>query len=306
MIKKHKFNVNTSLVKKALKVAVKAHKGQFDKAGKPYIDHPIHIAKQMETEDEIIVALLHDVVEDTDITLGDLRAHGFPESVINALTLLTHNDNDDYMEYIENIKSNPLAVKVKLADLRHKSDLSHRYFWSLRGGLNNIYFEARIRAEKYRSAISLFNSTLREPERTFKIIKPLKEALQTALKAKLIYLMAHNTTGKNDFVLIKIYDINGLTDDIIINIINTMLDFNIIINCIIVENPAYDYESKWNGEVEEFSFKSYDDYLNFCDNNAYFKCVNTNIYGCYNSINIRIKIDSYHKTINFFIETEEI
>jgi hypothetical protein len=104
---------------KAMKIAFDAHKEQVDKAGLPYIFHPYHLAEQMATEDETCVALLHDVIEDTDITLGDLRSRGFPESIIHALSLLTHDDNVDYMEYIGKIKTDPIATKVKLADLRH-------------------------------------------------------------------------------------------------------------------------------------------------------------------------------------------
>ncbi len=86
--------------------------------------HPFHIAKQMDDEYSICVALLHDVVEDTDITLDDLKSKGFPDEVIKVIALMTHKDSDDYFDYIRALKDNTLARKVKLADLAHNSDLT--------------------------------------------------------------------------------------------------------------------------------------------------------------------------------------
>lgn len=106
---------------KAMDIAYKAHHGQVDKAGVPYIFHPIHLAEQMETEEECIVALLHDVVEDTDITFDQL-AKLFSNKVIEALKLLTHDDSVEYFNYVREIKKNPIARTVKFADLCHNSD----------------------------------------------------------------------------------------------------------------------------------------------------------------------------------------
>lgn len=111
----------TPLTNKALRLCFEAHKNQVDKGGIPYVFHPFHLAEQMETEEEICVALLHDVVEDTDRTLDQIAAEGFPPCVVEALTLLTHKDGTPYLDYVKNLKSNPLAAKVKLADLRHNS-----------------------------------------------------------------------------------------------------------------------------------------------------------------------------------------
>lgn len=86
--------------------------------------HPFHIAKQMDDEYSICVALLHDVVENTDITLDDLKSKGFPDEVIKVIALMTHKDSDDYFDYIRALKDNTLARKVKLADLAHNSDLT--------------------------------------------------------------------------------------------------------------------------------------------------------------------------------------
>ena len=116
--------IYTKMTKRAMMIAFDAHKEQTDKDGLPYFHHPLHLAEQMNTEDEVIVALLHDVVEDTDWTFDALEVEGFPLTVISALRLLTHDDGSDYAEYVRRIKTNPIAVNVKLADLRHNSDPS--------------------------------------------------------------------------------------------------------------------------------------------------------------------------------------
>lgn len=108
---------------KAMKIAYDAHNGQLDKSGVPYIFHPIHLAEQMQNEDECIVAILHDVVEDTNITFDELEKE-FSSTVIEALKLLTHEASVNYMDYIRNIKDNPIAKVVKLADLHHNSDVT--------------------------------------------------------------------------------------------------------------------------------------------------------------------------------------
>jgi (p)ppGpp synthase/HD superfamily hydrolase len=114
--------VYSPLVFKAIKMAYNAHEGQFDKSGVPYIFHPAYLAGQMDTEDEIIVALLHDVVEDTSITFDDFTAAGFSVNAIEAIRLLTHADNSPYFDYIQRVKTNQIARKVKLADLRHNGN----------------------------------------------------------------------------------------------------------------------------------------------------------------------------------------
>lgn len=116
--------VYTDLTRKAAAIAVKAHQGQVDKGGFPYIFHPFHVADQMLDEISASVALLHDVVEDTSVTFDDLRKEGFPDSVLNPLKLLTHNKKVPYFDYIRNIKSDPVAIVVKLADLKHNQDTS--------------------------------------------------------------------------------------------------------------------------------------------------------------------------------------
>lgn len=113
--------IYTALTNKAMKIAYSAHHGQTDKSGLPYIFHPYHLAEQMTDETSTCVALLHDVVEDTPLSLDDL-AQEFPPAVIEALRLLTHTPDVDYFDYVRAICQNPVARQVKLADLAHNSD----------------------------------------------------------------------------------------------------------------------------------------------------------------------------------------
>lgn len=136
--------IYTYLTKKALKISFDAHKNQVDKSGMPYVFHPFHLAEQMDDEVSTCVALLHDVVEDTDITLKDLLNEGFTKEIISALELLTHDLNVEYMEYVKNIKQNSIARKVKLADLKHNSDLSR---------LDIIDEKTLLSVKKYKEAI---------------------------------------------------------------------------------------------------------------------------------------------------------
>ena len=115
--------IYTPLTKRAAEIAYNAHMGQRDKAGMPYIFHPYHVAEQMKDEMTVCAALLHDVAEDTAVTLEEL-AKEFPPQVIEALRLLTHDPKDDYMDYVAKIKGNPIARAVKIEDLKHNSDIS--------------------------------------------------------------------------------------------------------------------------------------------------------------------------------------
>ena len=136
--------IYTDMTKKAIRLAFEAHAGQYDKSGLPYILHPIHLAEQMTDELSTVCAVLHDVVEDTSWTLAELEQEGFPEEVIQALRLLTHCPSLSYSEYIRQLSGNSTARKVKLADLRHNSDLSR---------LETVDQKALNRVEKYRQAI---------------------------------------------------------------------------------------------------------------------------------------------------------
>ena len=141
--------IYTPMTKKALKLCFEAHRDQLDKSGMPYVFHPFHLAEQMDSEDTVILALLHDVVEDTPTTLQDLRRMGFSERVLEALALLTHDDAVPYMDYVAAVAKNPLAKQVKLADLRHNSDLSR---------LDAVDERALVRQKKYLCAIALLES----------------------------------------------------------------------------------------------------------------------------------------------------
>lgn len=111
-------------ITKALNLAYKAHEGQKDKAGKDYILHPIAVALLVETAAEKVVGLLHDVVEDTPITIEDLRAQGFSEEIVQAVKAITRGLTESRMSYLKRVKENPIARAVKIADLKHNSDLS--------------------------------------------------------------------------------------------------------------------------------------------------------------------------------------
>ena len=140
--------IYTELTKKAMRIAFDAHKDQVDKTGLPYIFHPFNLAEQMSDEVSVCVALLHDVVEDTSITFDDLRERGISGEVIEALKILTHDNNDAYMEYVIKIKNsgNTVAIAVKLADLLHNSDVSR---------LDKIDEKMSARLKKYRDAIEM-------------------------------------------------------------------------------------------------------------------------------------------------------
>lgn len=140
--------IYTQNTRHAMLIAFNAHHRQYDKSGVPYIYHPIHLAEQMDTEAEGIVALLHDVAEDTDITFEELEKQ-FSAEVIEALKLLTHDESVPYMDYIKKIKPNPIARKVKLADLRHNSDKTR---------LEKMTAKDRKRNEKYAKAIEFLSA----------------------------------------------------------------------------------------------------------------------------------------------------
>ena len=113
------------LINKAIETAAKAHDGQADKAGQPYIYHPLRVMLYAEGAENVkCAAALHDVMEDSDITEKDLREMGFSEDIITALRLLTRREGQDYFEYVKNLKSNPIAKAVKLADLKDNMDMS--------------------------------------------------------------------------------------------------------------------------------------------------------------------------------------
>ena len=140
--------IYTPLTKRAAEIAYNAHMGQRDKAGMPYIFQSYHVAEQMKDEMTVCAALLHDVAEDTAVTLEEL-AKEFPPQVIEALRLLTHDPKDDYMDYVAKIKGNPIARAVKIEDLKHNSDISRMSKDS------PLYERALSLRKKYAAALAL-------------------------------------------------------------------------------------------------------------------------------------------------------
>ena len=138
--------IYSEMTKKAMKLCFQAHKDQVDKSGMPYVFHPFHLAEQMEDELTTAAALLHDVAEDSGYTFSDLRDMGFPEPVVEAVRMMTHDPAVPYLEYVAGLRSNPITRAVKLADLRHNSDLSR---------LDFVDEKALARVEKYRKAIRI-------------------------------------------------------------------------------------------------------------------------------------------------------
>lgn len=113
-----------STLEKAIEIAAAAHSGQFDKAGEPYILHPLRVMLRVSTNEERMAAVLHDVVEDTDVTLDQLRATGFPEAVITAIDALTKHSGETRLEAASRAAADPIARVVKLADNAENMDVS--------------------------------------------------------------------------------------------------------------------------------------------------------------------------------------
>ncbi len=137
------------LSEKALKIATAAHKGQVDKAGIDYILHPMAVASYFQAENLKAVAYLHDILEDTKLTSKDLREKEMPEDVIQAVEAMTKVSGEDYFKYLERVKANDLARQVKIADLKHNSDLSR---------LKTITEKDIKRREKYLKAIEFLKN----------------------------------------------------------------------------------------------------------------------------------------------------
>jgi (p)ppGpp synthase/HD superfamily hydrolase len=111
-------------IEKALQIAARAHEGQKDKDGQPYILHPLRVMNAVEGEAEKVVAILHDVIEDTSVTVEDLRREGFDEAVLAALDCVTQRKGEPYADYVVRSKSDQIAWRVKLADLEDNARLS--------------------------------------------------------------------------------------------------------------------------------------------------------------------------------------
>ena len=110
-------------IETALEIAIKAHKNQTDRYGKPYILHPLRVMMNVNNDEDKIAAILHDVVEDSDMTCDDLRKEGFSDEIIDAVDCLTKREGEEYFDYINRVLTNSMAIRVKLADLEDNMDL---------------------------------------------------------------------------------------------------------------------------------------------------------------------------------------
>lgn len=138
------------LLERAIGIALEAHQGQTDRYGAPYIIHALYVMMQMDSEKEMMAAVLHDVLEDSPLTLEYLRDQGFPAEVLEAVRLMTHNaEAASYQEYVRRLKPNPIAVKIKLADLRHNMDIRR---------MDRVEEKDLERLEKYRRAWEMLTS----------------------------------------------------------------------------------------------------------------------------------------------------
>lgn len=139
--------IYTEMTMKAIRIMFAAHKEQLDKSGLPYVFHPWHVAEQMTDEASCTAALLHDVIEDTEVTAECLLSEGISPEVVEAVKLLTHPRGMDYFDYVRRLKANPIARAVKLADLRHNSDPTRT--------IPNATEHDKQRHEKYAKAIAI-------------------------------------------------------------------------------------------------------------------------------------------------------
>lgn len=131
---------NVDLLSKALNIATKAHDWQTDKAGAPYIFHPIRVANRCSSDEERIVALLHDTIEDTDVTPDNLLSDGFPRSIVDAILSVTRNDDESYDDFIKRARLNSIGRQVKLHDLEDNMDITR---------LNELTEKDIVRLNKY-------------------------------------------------------------------------------------------------------------------------------------------------------------
>ena len=134
---------NIATVEDAVSIAARAHRGQKDKAGATYLLHPLRMMLRMDTEAAMMAAVLHDVVEDTEWTFERLREAGFSEEVLEAIDCLTHREGESYQEFVERVRTNPIARQVKIADLEDNMNVRR---------INQIGPKELERLEKYHRA----------------------------------------------------------------------------------------------------------------------------------------------------------
>jgi len=137
-------------LERAIEIAVQAHKGASDKGGSPYILHPLAVMHNLDRDDEKIVGVLHDVVEDTQWTFEKLLDEGFSVTVVDALRSVTKQEGgEDYFDFIQRAKKNPLGRKVKIADIQHNMDVTR---------IKVISDKDATRLNKYKKALEILIS----------------------------------------------------------------------------------------------------------------------------------------------------
>lgn len=141
--------MKNKLLSRAIILATELHEGQVDKGGNPYILHPLRVMTNVKSLEGKIVAVLHDTIEDTDITVEDLIFKGFTGDIVEAVELLSKPKQEDYIKYIKRIKENSLAREVKIADLQDNMDLSR---------LKEITEKDLKRVEKYKKAYNILTN----------------------------------------------------------------------------------------------------------------------------------------------------
>jgi hypothetical protein len=144
-VEKRMMNFN-ELRDKAMQIATKVHKTQVDKGGKLYIGHPLRVEKLCQDDDCKIVALLHDTIEDGDITAEYLLMQGFPTYIVDAVLSVSRNKGEDYFDFIQRSKANPIGRKVKMADLKDNMDITR---------LNELMDKDIERLKKYHQAYKM-------------------------------------------------------------------------------------------------------------------------------------------------------
>jgi (p)ppGpp synthase/HD superfamily hydrolase len=135
-----------SSIEAAITLACKAHQGQIDKGGSPYILHPLRLMLRMSRAAELMAAVMHDVVEDGDVSLQDLRSLSFPESVVSAVDCLTRRKGEDYEGFLKRLAVNPLARRVKMEDLKDNMNLTR---------LSDVTDKDLKRQEKHKKALQI-------------------------------------------------------------------------------------------------------------------------------------------------------
>lgn len=171
----------TPLTKQAMAICFNAHKNQLDKSGMPYVFHPFHLAEQMETEYEVCAALLHDVIEDSNHTPGELSQAGFPDEVVRAVRALTRDPHMHYLDYVARLRQNPIARRVKLADLAHNSDLNR---------LDCVTAQDRRRVLKYRMAQAIL-----EDDRYDRVLEHFRKVLPLSMDDPLFLSVFYDRQG---------------------------------------------------------------------------------------------------------------